>query len=107
MTERFSGPSPEEMQAAPQPAPPPPAEVQQSATVQAEARPENGPPPPGWSVEEIAQNKALAQGISQIEDPEQRAEAQRLLSEIKQEAAGLAASREPEQGKDKGLDLEP
>ena len=92
VTERFSAAKPEEIKAAPQRAP-----------VQAEARPENGPPPPGRSVEEIAQNKALAAQLAEIQDPEQRAEAQRLLSEIRQEAA----ARQPRRQREQALELEP
>ena len=54
-----------------------------------------------WGVEKVAQNKALAAQLAEIKDPEQRAEAQRLLSEIKQEATGRAASREREQAREK------
>ena len=53
------------------------------------------------SVEQVAQNKALAAQLAEIKDPEQRAEAQRLLSEIKQEATGRAASREREPAREK------
>ena len=82
---------------------PPRRDDRRTATVQAEARPENGPPPPGRSVEEIAQNKALAQQLAEIKDPEQRAEAQRLLSEIKQEAT----ARQPRRQREQALELEP
>ena len=114
VTERFSGPSPEEMQAAPQPAPPILAEVQhrptqapppapQRAAVQEAPTPQNGPPPPGWSHEEIAQNKALAQEISQIRNPERRADAERLLAGIKAETEAL----QPRRQRGQGLELEP
>ena len=62
---------------------------------------------PGWSVEKVAQDKALAVEISQIEDPQIRAEAARLLSGIKQEAEARQPSKELERGKDKGLELDP
>ena len=128
VTERFSGPSPEEMQAAPQAVPPPPAEVQHRAAQAPEPAPlrspavqempppapqreaaqetpgaQNGPLPDGWSVEKVAQNKALAAQLAEIKDPEQRAEAQRLLSEIKQEAA----ARQPRRQREQALELEP
>ena len=59
-----------------------------------------------WGVEKVAQNKALEGQLAEIKDPEQRAEAQRLLSEIKQEAEARRETEEA-QKKEKGLDLEP
>ena len=107
-------PSPEEIKAAPQPASqlppleakqpaPQPAPAPQREAAQETPGPQNGPLPPGWSVEQVAQNKALAAQLAEIKDPEQRAEAQRLLSEIKQEAA----ARQPRRQREQALELEP
>ena len=62
--------------------------------------------PPGWSVEKVAHNKALPAQLADIKDPEQRAEAQRLLSEIKQEAAARQPSKELGKKLEKGLGWE-
>ena len=76
----------------------------QQSTPAAEKTPAlNAQLPPGWSVEKVAQNKALAAEISQIEDPQRRAEAERLLSGIKQEAE----ARHPVKEREKALELEP
>ena len=80
-----------------------PTPAPQRAAVQEAPTPQNGPPPPGWSHEEIAQNKALAQEISEIKNPERRADAERLLAGIKAETEALQPRRQREQG----LELEP
>ena len=59
----------------------------------------------GWSHEEIAQDKALAQEISQIQDPKIRAKAQRLLSGIKQEAEARQPRKELGKQLEKGFGL--
>ena len=61
---------------------------------------------PGWSVEKVAQDKALAAEISQIEDPQIRAKAERLLSGIKQQAEARQPRKELERGKGEGPELE-
>ena len=61
--------------------------------------------PPGWSVEKVAQDKALSQEISQIEDPQIRAEAERLLSGIKQEAEARQPRKELGKQLEKGFGL--
>ena len=85
----------------PQQSPPDPP---QQSTPAAEKTPAlNAQLPPGWSVEKVAQDKALSQEISQIEDPQIRVEAERLLSGIKQEAE----ARQPVKQREQQLELEP
>ena len=55
------------------------------------------------TVEQLAQDKQLPQEISQIQDPEQRAQAQRLLSDMKAEVAARQPSKSQE--KEKGPEL--
>ena len=61
----------------------------------------------GKSVDELAQDKQLAREILEIKDPEQRAQAQRLLSEIKAEVAARQPSQEQGKKLEKDEGLEP
>ena len=61
----------------------------------------------GKSVEELAQDKALAREISQIKDPDQRAQAERLLAGIKAEAEARQPSQEQGKKLEKDEGLEP
>ena len=111
--ERFSTPKPPEIAvpspspALPSPAPASPPTPAQSAPVQEKTPALNAQLPPAWSVEKVAQDKALAAEISQIEDPQIRAEAARLLSGIKQEAEARQPRKEQQKQLEKGLELEP
>ena len=54
------------------------------------------------TVEQLAQDKQLPQEISRIKDPEQRAQAQRLLSDMKAEAAARQPSKSQWRGEGAG-----
>ena len=105
VTERFATAKAAEIEAQPptaQPTSPPP----QQSTPAAEKTPAlNAEQTPGWSVEKVAQNKELAAEISQIEDPQIRAKAERLLSGIKQEAEARQPRKELGKQLEKGFGL--
>ena len=61
----------------------------------------------GMGAEQLAQDKQIAGEIAQIKDPEQRAQAQRLLSEIKTEMAARQPSQEQGKKLEKDEGLEP
>ena len=111
---RFSTPKAAEIEAPsrstpalPSPTPDTQQPPTQSAPVQEKTPALNAELPPGWSVEQVAQNKDLAVEISQIQDPHRRAEAERLLSGIKQEAEARQPRKEQQKQLEKGLELEP
>ena len=86
--------------------PPPPPAPEARPAAQTGAPPE-AQLPAGWSVESVAANKELAEQVKQMKDPAQRAEGERLLGIVREEAnASQWQAKEDERRLKKGEEVE-